>query len=555
MSKRNTNDDHYVFATTLSELKKAVGQCLSVPIQRQIVALFFHDSRIYAIDNRCPHMGFPLTQGTVRDSILTCHWHHARFDLNGGGTFDPWAGDVRSFPVEIRNENEVWVDTSSSSSADITSHYHKLLINGLEQNLRLTIAKAVIALLEECETGNYMNESKLVNVFRIGVDFGTHYKRSGWGQGLTVLTCMMNVIPYLDSEDRPLALYQGLCAVAEDCDSMPPRFEISSLPEPLPNLAILKRWFRRFIELRDGPSAERCVVTAIRLGANKQEMADMFFAAVTDHRFIGLGHTLDFTNKALEAIDLLEWEHDKMLIESILTSLITGYVTAERMEESSSWRYPIDLVAILDNAFSELPFAVERGKAMRLTEQQKERTNNFDYKDKKADMVQNKIINNTSNLVSVLLGDNPQSIIDVLLNALKQGITEEELARIVCYASALRIVQFHTRNEFTDWDATLHTFTFANAVHQGLRRISTTELLRGVFDAAIRVYLNRFLNIPSATIPKRSTYDRVKRDGINNLSETIRCNLLELLDKQQRVNDAAQLVVDYYYSGGFTNVG
>jgi hypothetical protein len=26
-------------------------------------------------------MGFPLNQSTVKDGILTCHWHHARFDL------------------------------------------------------------------------------------------------------------------------------------------------------------------------------------------------------------------------------------------------------------------------------------------------------------------------------------------------------------------------------------------------------------------------------------------------------------------------------------------
>lgn len=83
----------------------------------------------------------------------------------------------------------------------------------------------------------------------------------------------------------------------------------------------------------------------------------------------------------------------------------------------------------------------------------------------------------------------------------------EELAERVAYAAALRIAQFNTRNEFTDWDAALHTFTFANAVHQCLRRISTSmsheshELTRGIFDAAMRVYLNRFLNIPPAPIP------------------------------------------------------
>jgi hypothetical protein len=112
---------------------------------------------------------------------------------------------------------------------------------------------------------------------------------------------------------------------------------------------------------------------------------------------------------------------------------------------------------------------------------------------------------------------------------LKQGTTEEELARIVCYASALRIAQFHTRNEFSDWDAALHTFTFSNAVHQGLRWLPTIELLRGVFDAAMRIYLNRFLNIPPATIPKKSIYDKVI-DPDTTLRE-----LTELLDKQQRI--------------------
>jgi hypothetical protein len=35
----------------------------------------------------------------------------------------------------------------------------------------------------------------------------------------------------------------------------------------------------------------------------------MLFAAATDHRFIDVGHALDFTNKALEALDKLEWEN------------------------------------------------------------------------------------------------------------------------------------------------------------------------------------------------------------------------------------------------------
>jgi len=39
-------------------------------------------------------MGFPLDRGSVEDGILTCHWHHARFDFASGCTFDLWADDV-----------------------------------------------------------------------------------------------------------------------------------------------------------------------------------------------------------------------------------------------------------------------------------------------------------------------------------------------------------------------------------------------------------------------------------------------------------------------------
>ena len=60
--------------------------------------------RVRAVDNRCPHMGFPLDRGSVKDGILTCHWHHARFDLAGGGTFNPFADDVRTFVLIVLAE-------------------------------------------------------------------------------------------------------------------------------------------------------------------------------------------------------------------------------------------------------------------------------------------------------------------------------------------------------------------------------------------------------------------------------------------------------------------
>jgi hypothetical protein len=370
----------------------------------------------------------------------------------------------------------------------------------------LVIAKSVIAFLD--------GGAEAREPFCIGLDFGVRYRRDGWGAGLTIHTCMMNLLPYLDAVDRPRALYQGLSAVARDCGGAPPRFAIHPLPAATPELAILKGWFRQFIEVRDAQGAERCLVSAVKAGAEPSQIAEMLFAAATDHRYMDIGHVLDFTNKALEALDTTGWQD----AESVLTSLVKGYANAERMEESSAWRYPVDLVAILEKTFLALPEAIDSGRDKRGTWSDRDR------------------------LVPILLGEDAGAIASSLLEALCNGCTEEQLAGVVAYAAALRIAHFHTNNDFGDWDTAHHTFTFANAVHQGLRRVASPELLRGVFDAAISVYLDRFLNVPPARLPDSSQTVENPQELLNELPA--------LLDRQQQVNEAATLVARYLYSGG-----
>jgi nitrite reductase/ring-hydroxylating ferredoxin subunit len=534
---KKSNGSRFLFAANLEDLKNAPGECLTVQVEKNTIALFYHNSKVYAIDNRCPHMGFPLNRGTVKDGILTCHWHHARFDLDNGGTFDQWAGDVPSFALQIRQgskEKEIWLDISKHIPS-VCNHSEQMMLlqNGLKQNISLMIAKAVVAMLDENskkegQKDEYEN-APLNMAFRLGLEFGTQFKQLGWGQGLTILTCMMNMMPYLESKDKAYALYHGLSAIAQDCASSPPRFQKSPLPKPWPDLATLKRWFRQFIESRDANAAERCIVTAVRLGANSQELSDMLFAAATDHRFLDAGHIVDFTNKALESLDIIGWHNNSDIVESVLSSLVLGFTNAERMEEANAWRYPIDLVAILENAFTIFPTLIKNSK------------------DRKEEEEEEGIDRTT--LVADLLDDNPpQLIITKLLDALKKGMSMIELSGAVAYAAALRIAQLHTRNEFSDWDAALHTFTFANAVNQGLKRTSTPDLLRGAFDAAMRIYLNRFLNMPPANLPKLKSDIEMK---FNNDEIKILLNKLpDLLDKQQQINQTGQVVAEYLYRGG-----
>jgi nitrite reductase/ring-hydroxylating ferredoxin subunit len=513
---------HHVKVATLSDFNQT--GCITATANGHTLALFKYGENIFAVDNRCPHMGFPLSKGTVRDGILICYWHYARFDLATGGTFDQFADDVPAFPVEVRGE-EVWVDLTPKSER--AAYYRQRLSDGLERDIPLVIAKAVINQLEQ--------GADPVEPFKIGLDYGTRYRNQGWGQGLTILTCMMNLLPHLHAEDRARALYQGLSAVTRETTGNAPRFVVSPLPGAHADIPTLKRWFRQFIEVRDDEGAERCVVSALSAGATPVQMADMLFAAATDHRYIQVGHPLDFTNKAFEALDWAGWEY----AGPVLTSLVRGYAVASRMEESNAWRHPVDLVALLEGAFEGLPGILK--KAHSLDRDSLSRGLKMD-------------------LVPTLLGDDPAATVEAMLKALEQGAHPVELAQTVAYVAALRIARFHTSNEFTDWDTALHTFTYANAVHQGLRRIygfqssgkpskeeesfpgRYTELMRGIFDAAMSVYLDRFLNIPAARLPAPNGNGATPREVLDSFSR--------LLDQQQQVNPAGNATANYLFAGG-----
>jgi hypothetical protein len=77
-------------------------------------------------------------------------------------------------------------------------------------------------------------------------------------------------------------------------------------------------------------------------------------------------------------------------------------------------------------------------------------------------------------------------------------------------------------------------------VQEGLRRAPSSELLRGVFDAAMSVYLDRFLNVPATRLPEVADGD----------PEELIAELPRLLDRQQQVDEAGTLIASYLGRGG-----
>src|SRR5712671_698187 len=328
---------NFVRAGSLEELK-VEGQLIVRGPHRPILVVYAQEC-VFAFDNRCPHMGFPLNRGSVEDGILTCHWHHARFDLASGCTFDLWADDVPTCPVEVRN-SEVWVKPTFGY-ADPPAHWRGRLHDGLTHNLGLVIAKAV--------QGQLAAGVSPAGAARQIVLFGARHG-DGWGVGLTIFTALGNLLPVLPEEETYLALFHGARRVAADCEGQAPRRDRAPLASS-PDLATLKRWLRRWTAVRHREAAERTVLTAIAAGASPAALADLLLAAVTDRTFADDGHSLDFINKAFECLDLVGWEQ----AGDVLPTVVGQMVAARGAEESTAWRQPEDLVIVCQTTAAELP--------------------------------------------------------------------------------------------------------------------------------------------------------------------------------------------------------
>jgi nitrite reductase/ring-hydroxylating ferredoxin subunit len=472
---------------------------------------------VFALDNRCPHLGFPLHRGSVEDGILTCHWHHARFDLASGGTFDLWADDVPTAPVELRDDGAVWV-YRRTRYVDGEAHWRNRLREGLQHDIGLVLAKAVLGLC--CEGADHRS------LVRDAVIFGARH-RDGWGVGLTIVTALANLIPSLPEEEKYLGLFHGLRRVARDCDGEPPRRDRQSLsirnPRPLP---LLGRWLRHWTSVRHRDGAERTLLTAIAGGATPAELAAMLLTAVTDRTFADGGHALDFINKACECLDVIGWQEAAAVLPTVAGQL----VAARGGEEQNAWRHPLDLVSLCEKAAAELPDLLVAGGGERGRWQCH------------------------AELARQLLADDPQAVIAALAGAMRCGATAPDLGRALAYAAALRVAWFGTANEHSDWEAAHHAFTYCNALHQLLSRITaerpveleSPELLRGVIHGAMRLYLIRFLNVPPARLPGEAgdQLDDLPVDG-----ETLREAFLDALDRQGSVREAGRLVARYLTLG------
>jgi len=249
----------WVRVGTRREIRKAGVTVVSV--HRGRVAVFGDDrsEELFAVDNRCPHMGFPLDQGTVRDGILTCHWHQARFDLRSGCTFDLFADDIPRYDVRTDDAGEV----ARFAGA----------------NLRT------------------------------------------WTPGAESLACVVNLYPFLSRETAYQALLYASRQIAREAAGSVPRRGREPLGEEAQPVETLESWLLAWTRNRHRDGAERTVLTALRQKLPTADLSRIVFGAGAERLYANTGHLFDFTNKCFELSELLGDDSAPALFPLLMTDL------------------------------------------------------------------------------------------------------------------------------------------------------------------------------------------------------------------------------------------
>lgn len=76
------------------------------------------DDGFHAVDNRCPHEGYPLASGDLKGCVLTCAWHNWKFDARSGEC-TLGGEDVRVYPTRIGDDGTLEVDLADPDPATL----------------------------------------------------------------------------------------------------------------------------------------------------------------------------------------------------------------------------------------------------------------------------------------------------------------------------------------------------------------------------------------------------------------------------------------------------
>lgn len=292
---------------------------------RQIL-LLRTDKGLYACNNRCPHEGYPLSEGTLAEGcVLTCNWHNWKFDLAGGATLV--GGDaLRRYPVKVEG-GQVWIDWVEPAPEALQAKALDGLQKALEDEDYQRIARELARL--ESRGGVALSAlSRAVLWSHERFEFGmTH--------AYAVAADWLDLRERAQGEDARLAaMVEAIAYIGEDADQ-------SRL---YPFARDRRPWdeagFLRAIEQEDEQAATTLLRGALAAGTAPMALRPSFARAALAH-YQDFGHSAIYTLKAVDLAARL----DEAAAGAVLLALLRSLVYASREDLLPEFRSYGDTLA------------------------------------------------------------------------------------------------------------------------------------------------------------------------------------------------------------------
>ncbi len=103
----NGDDSHWLDVGSIADVPVRGARVVKLPIG--CVAVFrTATDEVFAIADRCPHKGGPLSQGIVHGKAVTCPLHNWVISLETGEAQGADKGQVQTIPVKLE-DGVVWL--------------------------------------------------------------------------------------------------------------------------------------------------------------------------------------------------------------------------------------------------------------------------------------------------------------------------------------------------------------------------------------------------------------------------------------------------------------
>ena len=495
----NTSSN-FVKVADLDEL--AEGKPRAVRVEGQSIALFKHNGSIYATDNQCPHMGYPLTRGRVRGGVLTCDWHGWSYDMGGGGCFTGGCDDLATFPVEVR-EDEIYIDIASGGKKRDDAHF-LLLQEGLLSSDNWTLSKAVAIML-----ARGVSETDVLNrlVRHAGRHFVTELDGREGGWQLAYLVNGVKVASQYQPEDRLIPLMMAASGASGRAGDRP---AVARLPGEM-TWEKLERWIRVFSADREWEGIEKCLITARRIGGHDDKIIPLAYECVVEPFFLGHNESLLYIGYLAELLEQFGWE----VAEELVCNLTAKILGRGRGAPDEIRREAISKLESLESFIADL------------TANPPTPTADFDE-----DVF-------AAGLVSGDLDDT----FDTITNALKSGVEIDRLVSTMVLLGADRMARTPASMSPGWWELG-REISLASSIRTALQVAGFQVAAKALYHVAWEFFSNRWLNIrqmPLSTPRGTATSDAADEDAaiedVISTIETVQIQEVGRVTRQYLNND------------------